>query len=476
MKRLSIRLFLASALALTGGCVTNQTDNAASKALQTAKLDNELDVVLFESHKVPLVTIVLAVKAGAFTESPDTNGLTHLWEHMFFKGNAELPNQEAFNERIRELGIVYNGDTSAEKVRYYFTLPSAYLEEGIAFMYYAISSPLLEKQELAREIQVVLDEFDRNASQPSFELSRLRRRLIYGDKAYLRDPLGERHLIKQTTRKQLLDMKRDVFVPKNSALLLSGDFNPDEAKSIVSKYFSNWTNPESWQPPDNNTFPPFPKKGRLIATHPEARTPQLALTFQGPKAKQKPQATHAADVLISLLQLRSGKFYQKYVESGLCHYASLGYYTQSQSGEIHLSAAPRPQNILQVEKMLQDEPRLWLKPGYFTKQQLADVKRSLLISHQYQVNKPSEYVKTLAFWWAITGLDYYRNYLTDLQNVSMTDIREFIETYLIDKPHITSLLLAPQTAAKLKLQANLEAYREKLNNADQATTDKKGSK
>ena len=91
----------------------------AKQAFTVDKTANGMDLILMESHKVPLITLVLTIKAGAMTETPELNGLTHLWEHMFFKGNKRLPNQEAFKRRIKQLGIVYNGDTSAEKVRYF---------------------------------------------------------------------------------------------------------------------------------------------------------------------------------------------------------------------------------------------------------------------------------------------------------------------------------------------------------------------
>ena len=165
---------------------------AEDKVYTAKKTATGLELIAMESHKVPLVTIVLASKAGAMTESPEINGLTHLWEHMFFKGNKRLPNQEAFNKRIRQLGITYNGDTSAEKVRYYFTLPSAFLEEGIQFMADAISTPLLDEEEMQRERKVVTDEYDRAAAQPGFDFNNLQRNYIYGAGEYLRDPLGLR--------------------------------------------------------------------------------------------------------------------------------------------------------------------------------------------------------------------------------------------------------------------------------------------
>src|ERR1700754_5336867 len=63
------------------------------------KLPNGLEVVVIENSKVPLATIEIAVKNGAYTEGPEFSGLSHLFEHMFFKANKDYPSQEKFIQR-----------------------------------------------------------------------------------------------------------------------------------------------------------------------------------------------------------------------------------------------------------------------------------------------------------------------------------------------------------------------------------------
>ena len=66
------------------------------------KLPNGLEVVVIENSKVPLTTIEIAVKNGAYTEGPEYSGLSHLFEHMFFKANKDYPSQEKFLKRTQE--------------------------------------------------------------------------------------------------------------------------------------------------------------------------------------------------------------------------------------------------------------------------------------------------------------------------------------------------------------------------------------
>jgi zinc protease len=67
--------------------------------------------LVLEDNSVPLATIEIAVKNGSYTESPQYNGLSHLYEHMFFKANKDYPSQEDFLNRVSELGINFNGTT-----------------------------------------------------------------------------------------------------------------------------------------------------------------------------------------------------------------------------------------------------------------------------------------------------------------------------------------------------------------------------
>ncbi len=87
------------------------------------KLASGLEVLVVEDKSVPLATVEITTKNGSYTEPPEFNGLSHLYEHMFFKANKDYPSQEVYMAKVRELGIVFNGTTSEERVNYYFTLP-----------------------------------------------------------------------------------------------------------------------------------------------------------------------------------------------------------------------------------------------------------------------------------------------------------------------------------------------------------------
>src|ERR1700744_626221 len=98
------------------------------------QLPNGLQVVVIENNKVPLATIEIAVKNGSFTEDSVYNGLSHLFEHMFFTANKDYPTEASFGDREHQLGAVDNANTNEEAVRYYFTLNRDSLLSGLRFM------------------------------------------------------------------------------------------------------------------------------------------------------------------------------------------------------------------------------------------------------------------------------------------------------------------------------------------------------
>lgn len=136
---------------------------------QLVTLKNGLQVIVIENSSVPLVTVEMAVKNGAWTESPEYNGLSHLYEHMFFKSN-EKSKAEGYHDKASELGMLSNAQTQYEVVNYYTTTIRTGTREAMRVLNDSIRYPLFDEQEFKQEIEVVLDELNRHASNPFYYL------------------------------------------------------------------------------------------------------------------------------------------------------------------------------------------------------------------------------------------------------------------------------------------------------------------
>ena len=422
--------------------------------VQSVRLSNGLEVLVVEKHDAPLVTIEIAVKTGSFTETPETNGLSHLYEHMFFKGNAALPTQERYMARVSELGISFNGTTSTERVNYFFTLPSRNFAGGMKFMQDALLRPLFNQEELVAERAVVIGEYDRNEADPRHYLREGLREHLYGDQAYRKNPLGERKVILSATQDTMRAFQARYYVPNNSCLLIVGDVNLTEARVLAERLFGPRTWPRGKDPHQLPRLPlPRLSESRSFLTIKDTPLQVLGGVWPGPDVGRDERATFVADVWGTLLSLPHGRFQRTFRDGGLADEVGLSYYTQREGGEISFDALCRDGKLLQVRDTLQAEIAAMAEPGYWSAQDLELAKRTLRIGRAYEGQSGAELSHTLSFWWASSSLDYYRGYLEACGSVSLDELRAFVRNYLVGRPMVLGGLLSGAKQQELGLKA-----------------------
>ncbi|MFP4597336.1 MAG: M16 family metallopeptidase [Persicimonas sp.] len=444
---------LAAALVATLAFVLLPASDARAQEprelLEERTLDNGLDVIVIEDPSLPIVTVEVAVKNGAFTEPADYNGLSHLYEHMFFKGNAIIPDQEAYLERMRELGIVFNGTTSSERVNYFFTLPADNFEPGMEFMYNAITSPKFDEDEFAREKQVVIGEIDRNESNPHYWFRRAMADQLWGEHTSRKDPLGDRETVTNATVEQMRTMKQRYYVPNNSTLLIAGDVEAERAFEIAEQMYGDWERGpepfEKWPVPEHEPL----EERSFVVVERDIEVPYVQFSWHGPSVDEDPEATYAADVLSFILSQPTSRFQKNLVDSGLTLNAGVSYYTQRYTGPIDVSAQVTPDKLEDSIRALFQEVQRLQDPDYYTDGQLEAAKTILAVRDVYDREKVSSLAHTVSFWWAVAGLDYYLDYIPSLQAVTREDIARYVSEYVIDEPYVMGALLSSEHAEQL---------------------------
>src|SRR6478672_10301797 len=173
------------------------------KIIQRKVLPNGLEVIVVENHGVPLATVEIDVKNGSFTQTPEYEGLAHMYEHMFFKANSNYPEPNQFWDRASELGAMFNGTTEPERVNYYMTVPSEKLADAVQLLASSIRAPLFRRDELERERQVVIGEYDRNESSPFFALEREIDTRLYPGNYSRKNTIGNRQIVLTTTPEKM---------------------------------------------------------------------------------------------------------------------------------------------------------------------------------------------------------------------------------------------------------------------------------
>lgn len=220
-------------------------------------LKNGMDVIVIENAAVPLVTVEIAVKNGAYTEPPEYNGLSHLYEHMFFKSN-ERSKAEGYHDRASELGMLSNAQTQYEVVNYYTTTIKTGLREAMTLMNDAIRYPLFDKQELDQEIVVVLDELNQHRSNPFYYLFDATDKALWYKYPSRKRPGGDPETVSKATPEMMRVIQKKFYIPNNSALVVAGDVTAQEVFKLA-EYFRRLA---AWRRPVHQRPGPAPSAAR----------------------------------------------------------------------------------------------------------------------------------------------------------------------------------------------------------------------
>lgn len=449
------------------------------------KLANGLEVIVLSDPSVPIVTVELAARNGSFTEPPELNGLSHLYEHMFFKTNrailiqgclmarrngnmgyyngnnceAQIKDHPAIGDAgylndIGQLGITYNGTTREEVVNYYFTTTSPYVSTAIRFIKDAVRFPVFDEEEFEQEKRIVIGEIDRNESNPFFYLSRTLSDKMFSKYPTRKNALGTRETVSTATTEKMRTIQNRYYVPNNLALVVTGDVNPEEVFKFAEQYFGDWK-PRAVDPFKEFPLvehPPLTKSEGHIVEQP-VQNVLVQIGWHGPSIGKDDAATYAADVFSYIITQPDSRFQRNLVDTGLVAGIDFGYYTQRNVGPIQVTFVTSPDKAKAALKAVYAEIAQFDKPNYFTDAELENAKTILESRDLFDREKLSEYAHTLSFWWSSTGIEYFRGYHKALRAVNRDETTRYIRTYIQGKPHIAVALLSSESQAQAKLTA-----------------------
>jgi zinc protease len=416
------------------------------------KLDNGLEVVVIENSRVPLATIEIAVKNGAYTEGPEYSGLSHLFEHMFFKANNEYPDQEKFIKRTQELGAIFNGTTGEERVNYYFTFDRDSLDAGLRFMNAAMRFPIYRAEDMQKERPVVDGEFQRAESDPNFTLWDESNKRLWGDLYTRKTAIGDHNIINTATPEKMMVIKDKYYYPNNSILVITGDVKHDAAFALAQRIFGDWKASDfdpfvKYPIPE---FEPLKKTEYFIKESSIAQTPFMMLSWQGPDYRNDSAGTLAADIFSTALGLNSSKWQQALIDKGLATYAGLSYQTAKHVGPIQVFVVPNPAKMKECYTEVMAQLAQFSDPNYLTEDQLQTAKEVFRRNEIRRNEKPSSLGSQLTFWWASTSLDYFTDYVPNLMKVTRQDIANYASKYIVGKPYVAGLIINKEMNESLK--------------------------
>lgn len=457
----------------------------------TKTLANGLEVIVLADSSIPLVTVELDVRNGSFTEPPEYNGLSHLFEHMFFKPNlavrlsqcenvpamnrfsanytAQCGNAIKFKPQIGDTSYLkdsgqlgfYNGSTREEVVNYFYHVTSPYLATAIWQINDSVRFPSFDETDFANEKQVVIGELDRHEANPYQYLDAAMREKLFYKYPTRKMPSGTRETVAAATTDQMRLIQSRYYVPNNAALVVTGDVKPDEVFRLAEQIMG------SWQRREIDPFKEFPlvehpplakSEAQIIDKTVEQQSQDagsqnifIEIGWQGPSIGKDDAATYAADVFSYIITQPDSRFQRNLVDSGLASSVNFGYYTQRNTGPIQLIMVTTPDKAKPALKAAYAEITAFSSPAYFTDEELDAAKTILESNDLFDREKLTDYAHTLGFWWSSTGIDYFRDYHKNLRATSREQINKYLQTYVLNKPHVAVALLAPSSKAEANL-------------------------
>lgn len=207
------------------------------------QLENGLTVVFEEQHTAKVAAFQVWVRAGSADEREDQAGLAHLHEHMLFKGTARRgPGEIA--QSIEAHGGEINAWTSFDQTVYHTVMASQFARMGLDVLADAVRSSAFDREELAREIEVVCEEIKRSTDAPGRRASRDLFSTAYQQHPYLRPVIGWEQTVRSFSREKVLEFYERHYTPKNMVLAIVGDLTEQQVRAWVQELFGgDWGRP-----------------------------------------------------------------------------------------------------------------------------------------------------------------------------------------------------------------------------------------
>ena len=244
------------------------------------QLDNGFTVILKENHEAPVAAFQVWVGAGSANEELHEYGITHLIEHMIFKGTPTDP-QGLMAKRIEALGGDINAYTTLDHTNYWTVAPSYAAADVLDNLADAVVNAWFDKTELAKEKEVVFEEIRMGQDDPGRRRSKALMAGVFGkNHPYGHPTIGSIESVGSITRQTIVDYINKWYRGPNMILVGVGDFKVDELKPIIAKHFSKLSS----EPVKNFSLPAIntPKEPRLVAMKEEVRQANIAIAWPIP--------------------------------------------------------------------------------------------------------------------------------------------------------------------------------------------------
>ena len=403
-------------------------------------LPNGLTVLVQQDASAPVVAIVTYVKAGYFDETDEENGLAHALEHMFFKGTQKR-GVGAIAKETKASGGYLNAQTIYDNTTYYTVLPSSSFAQGLDIQADAYANSVLDARELAREMEVIIQEAKRKADSPTAVATETLYELLHDRHRMKRWRIGREAGLRAFTREMMYGFYRNFYRPGNTILSISGDVDPAEALRRTAELYGGL---EAGQPVRNRGQQEPDRDGfRYRELAGDIAQSQLVFGWRTP-GTMSPD-TPVLDVAAALLGTgRASRLYRAVREKKLASSVSAYEYTPTDIGVFVVHAESEPETAAEAARVIWDQLHQ-LRVGAIDDGEITRVRRIFEARWARRLETAEGRANHLAEWEALAswqlGDEYFKRYMS----VSADDVQRVTRLHLAEEK-AAALVYRPESA------------------------------
>ena len=403
-------------------------------------LPNGLKVILLENHKAPLVTFQVWYRVGSRNESWGKTGLSHMLEHMMFKGTEKVGPEE-FSRIVQENGGNDNAFTSRDYTAYFENMSADRVQIPINLESDRMHNLLLREQDFLTERMVVMEERRlRTEDNPQANLQEHMEATSFLTSPYHWPTIGWKEDIERFTLDDLKAHYKTYYNSVNAILVVVGDFKKEELLPKIEKAFGSIT--KGIPPNQEKDIDPEQTGERRVFLKKEAQLPYLVMGYHVPNLREPD--SYALEVTAALLSAgKSSRLYQGLVrEKRLVLSVDADHSLLSRDPSLfYLSAELLPgKEVKDVENALNQEVER-MKGELVGAHELEKAKNQLEASFIFSQDSLFSQAMLLAQHEIALTWRAVDDYLPSIRKVSPEDIQRVVKKYLIPENRTVGILI-----------------------------------
>jgi len=403
-------------------------------------LPNGLKVILLENHKAPLVTFQVWYRVGSRNEAWGKTGLSHMLEHMMFKGTEKIGPEE-FSRIIQENGGNDNAFTSHDYTAYFENLSADRVQVAIDLEADRMQNLVLREEDFRTERMVVMEERRlRTEDNPQAVLIEQTMATAFEIHPYHWPIIGWMEDIARFTLEDLKTHYRTYYKPFNALLVVAGDFKKEELFPRIEKAFGSY--PKGVAPNQEKDKDPTQIGERRILVKKEAQLPSLVMGYHVPNLRE--EDSYVLEVIATLLSGgKSSRLYQSLVrEKRLVLSADADHSLISRDPNLFtLSADLLPgKEVAEVEKAFDQEIER-LQRERVGDQELEKAKNQIEASFIFGQDSIFNQAMLLAHHEIAISWKAIDDYIPSIRKVTPEDIQRVAKKYLIQDNRTVGILI-----------------------------------